>query len=94
MKHTKKHLVGVVMDGIRDTDMIAGYAEAARGEGEDKLANWFAVRAKERLAALKRDWAEVEDVLHLKNHEDELVQGMTCHVNKEIEQLQMKIDRM
>jgi hypothetical protein len=67
MKYVKKHLIGVVMDGIRDTDMIAGYAEAAREEGEDKFASWFAVRAKERLAALRRDWVEVQDVLKLKS---------------------------
>lgn len=94
MKHVKKHLIGVVMDGIRDTDMIAGYVEAAREEGEEKFASWFAVRAKERLAALRRDWAEVEDVLKLKEHGDELVQGMTCHVNKEIERLRAKIEKM
>lgn len=94
MKHVKKHLIGVVMDGIRDADMIAGYAEAARDEGEEKFANWFAIRAKERLATLRRDWTEVEDVLKLKEHSDELVMGMTCHVNKEIERLRAKIEKM
>lgn len=94
MKHVKKHLIGVVMDGIRDTDMIAGYAEAALEEGEEKFASWFAMRAKERLATLRRDWSEVEDALKLKEHSDELVQGMACHVNKEIERIRAKIEKM
>ena len=94
MKQTKKHLIGVVMDSIRDTDMIAGYAEDARDAGEEKFANWFAMRAKERLAVLKRDWAEVEDALQLKAHSDELVCGMVCHVDKEIEHLRAKIEKM
>lgn len=94
MKHVKKHLIGVVMDGIRDTDMIAGYADSARDDGEDKFAAWFAQRAKERLAALRRDWSEVEGVLQLKNHSDELVCGMCCHVDKEIERLRSKIEKM
>ena len=34
------------------------------------------------------------DVLKLKEHGDELVQGMTCHVNKEIERLRAKIEKM
>ena len=94
MKHTKKHLIGVVMDGIRDTDMIAGYAETALSEGEDKLANWFASRAKERLATLRRDWSEVEDVLQIRAHSDELVCGMACHVDKEIERLRAVVEKM
>lgn len=94
MKYVKKHLIGVVMDGIRDTDMIAGYAEAAREEGEEKFASWFAIRAKERLAALRRDWTEVQDVLKLKEHGDEIVCGMCMHVDREIERLRARIEKM
>lgn len=94
MKHTKKHLIGVIMDGICDTDMIGTYAEEALSEGEEKFASWFAVRAKERLATLRRDWSEVESALKLKEHSDELVQGMTCHVEKEIERLRARIEKM
>lgn len=94
MKHVKKHLIGVVMDGIRDTDMIAGYAEAAKAEGEEKFANWFAMRAKERLAALRRDWAEVQDALKLREHSDEIVCGMCMHVDREIERIRAMVEKM
>lgn len=94
MKHTKKHMIGLVMDGIRDTDMIAGYAEDAKREGEDKIAAWFAQRAKERLAELRRDWGDVEETLGLKHHEDDLAEAMSCHIRREIERLLVKIDKM
>lgn len=94
VKHVKKDLIGVVMDGITDTSMIAEYAESAREEGEEKLAGWFSMRAKERLAMVRRDWTEVEDVLKLKEHGDELVQGMRCHIHKEIDRLANWIEKM
>lgn len=94
MKHSKKHMIALVMDGIRDTDMIAGYAETARSEGEDKIAGWFAQRAKERLAELRRDWTDVENTLGLHDHDDDLVGAMSCHIRREIEHLRDKVDKM
>ena len=94
MKHTKKHMISLVMDGIRDTDMIAGYADTARAEGEEKIAGWFAQRAKERLAELRRDWADVEETLDLKRRDDDLAEAMSCHVRKEIERVKDKVERM
>lgn len=94
MKHTKKHMIGLIMDGIRDTDMIAGYAETARAEGEDKIAGWFAQRAKERLAELRRDWTDVEATLGLRDRDDDLAEAMSCHIKKEIEKLREKVEKM
>lgn len=94
MKHTKKHMIGLVMDGIRDTDMIAGYAETALHEGEDKIATWFAQRAKERLAELRRDWTDVEATLGLRDRDDDLAEAMSCHIKKEIEKLREKVEKM
>lgn len=94
MKHTKKHMIGLIMDGIRDTGMIAGYAETAKAEGEEKIAGWFAQRAKERLAELRRDWADVEETLDLKRRDDDLAEAMSCHVRKEIERVKDKVERM
>lgn len=94
MKHTKRNMISLVMDGIRDTDMIAGYAEMAKREGEEKIHSWFAVRAKERLSELRRDWADVETTLNLKEHDDELVEAMSCHVRMRIDELHAWIDKM
>lgn len=94
MKHTKKHMIGLIMDGIRDTDMIAGYAETAKSEGEDKIAGWFAQRAKERLAELRRDWTDVEATLGLRDSDDELAEAMSCHIRKEIDKIRDRVERM
>ena len=94
MKHTKKHMIGLIMDGIRDTDMIAGYADTARAEGEEKIAGWFAQRAKERLAELRRDWTDVEETLDLKRRDDDLAEAMACHIRREIERVKDKVERM
>ena len=94
MKHTKKHMIGLVMDGIRDTGMIAGYAETAKHEGEDKIAAWFAQRAKERLAELRRDWTDVEETLDLRHHEDDLAEAMSCHIRREIDKVKAEVEKL
>lgn len=94
MKHTKKHMIGLIMDGIRDTDMIAGYADTARAEGEEKIAGWFAQRAKERLAELRRDWADVEETLDLKRRDDDLAEAMACHIRREIDKVKAEVENL
>lgn len=94
MKHYKKHLVSVVMDGIRDADMLAGYAEDAKAEGEDRYATWFMQRARERLAELKRDWNDVSDDLDLKGHEDDIAGLLACHIEKDIERVKLRIEKV
>ena len=94
MKHTKKHMIAIVMDGIRDTDMIAEYAEVAKLEGEDKISEWFAQRARERLAELRRDWTDVEATLGLKDSDNDLAEAMSCHVRKEIDRARMRVEKL
>ena len=89
-----KHMIQIVMDGIRDTDMLVDYAEEAREHGHEKHAMWFHSRAKERLATLRRDWAEVESELGLRKHADELVRCMTHHIDKEIERVRELVEKM
>lgn len=89
-----KHMIQVVMDGIRDTGMLADYAEEAREHGHDKHATWFAMRAKERLATLKRDWSEVDNELGLHKHNEELVKCMAHHIDHEIERVRARVDKM
>ena len=89
-----KHMIQVVMDGIRDADMLADYAEEAREHGHEKHAMWFHMRAKERLAALKRDWSEVDNELGLRKHGEELVRCMTHHIDNEVERVKARIEQM
>lgn len=92
--HSMKHMIELVMDGVRDTNMIASYAEEARKAEDSKSAAWFATRAKERLGALRRDWTDVEAILRMKDGDMEIVDAMSCYLHKEIERLRDKVERM
>ena len=87
-----KHMIQVVMDGIRDADMLVDYAEEAREHGHEKHAMWFNMLAKERLATLRRDWSEVDSELGLHKHNEEIVRCMACHIDKEIEKIRSRIE--
>lgn len=87
-------MVSVVMDGIRDADMLAGYAEDARDEGERGYAAWFLHRAKERLSELCRDWNEVSADLKIREHEDDIAELLACHIEKDIERVTHRIEKL
>ena len=88
-----RHLLAVVMDGLKDTEMIAGYAEHAMKHGTDRsIVNWFKTRAQNRLAMVERDWKDVDDQLHTDKHDDELVEALECHVNRSLANLREKIE--
>lgn len=94
MKMTK-HMLDVVMDGIKDADMLAGYAlEAARSDANRALADWFTVRAKTRLSHLERDWKDVREELEESGHDGELLEALECHVNHSIAALKAKIESL
>ena len=90
----KKHMISVVMDSIRDADMLAGYAEDARDEGERGYAAWFLHRAKERLSELCRDWNEVYADPKIREHEDAIAELLACHVEKDIERVTHRIEKV
>ena len=90
-----RHMLNVIMDGIRDTGMMADYAESAFKHPEHKgAADWFAMRAKTRLSHLEKDWKDVHEELVEHNHDSELVDALACHVNKSIADLKMRIEKM
>lgn len=90
-----RYMLNVVMDGIKDTGMMADYAEHAFKDTEHKsAAGWFATRAKNRLSALERDWHDVHDELKQGHHDDDLIDALACHVDHSIADLKARIDKM
>lgn len=88
-------MLNVIMDGIKDTGMMATYAEEAFKSAEHKsAAGWFATRAKARLSALERDWHDVHDELRQGHHDDDLIDALACHVDRSIADLKARIDKM
>lgn len=90
-----KHLLAVVMDGLKDADKLVGYAHKAREHGESKdIANWFATRAQNRLSMAERDWKDVREELHKGKHDDELIDALECHVEHWMEELREKVEKL
>lgn len=90
-----KHLLAVVMDGLKDADKLAGYAHMAMEEKADQgIINWFSTRAQNRLSMAERDWKDVQDELKKGKHDDELVDALECHVNHWMDELKKKVGRL
>ena len=90
-----KHLLAVVMDGLKDADKLVGYAHTAMEHKADKgIVNWFVTRAQNRLSMAERDWKDVQDELHKGKHDDELLDALECHVNHWMDELKEKVSRL
>lgn len=94
-EYMMKHLLAVVMDGLKDTDKLIGYAKAAMENNADRnIINWFATRAQSRLSIAERDWKDVDDELRKGKHDDDLLEALECHVNHWMEELREKVGKL
>ena len=57
------NLLGVVYDGMKDSNMLYDYAEDAREEKNEKLADWFTAKADERVQRTEQEWSDAKGVL-------------------------------
>jgi hypothetical protein len=90
-----KHLLAVVMDGLKDTDKMVGYAHKAMEHKADKsIINWFVTRAQNRLSMAERDWKDVDEELKKDKHDDELLDALECHVNHWMEDLRERVAKL
>lgn len=90
-----KHMIDMVMDDIRDTEMIVEYAKEAKARGEKpEVVNWFAVHAKERLNGLERDWRDVESEMRAHDREGEISDALACHVEHTIHRIKIKAGKL
>ena len=88
-----KHMIGMVMDDLRDIDMMVDYAEEAKEHGErQEVVNWFAIHAKERLNELDR--REVERELRDRDRSGEIADAMICHISHSIERVREEVAKL
>lgn len=90
-----KHMLSVVMDGIKDAEMLTGYAEEAKEHGKDhgEMA-WFKTRAQNRYAMAERDWHDVDEELKADKHDEEMLEALECHVNRSMSALRARVDKL
>lgn len=92
---TMRHMLSVVMDGIKDAEMMAGYAETATAHKEDKgITNWFISRAQNRMSMAERDWHDVDEHIRKEKHDDEMLDALECHVNRSLANLKERIAKL
>lgn len=90
-----KHMLAVVMDGIKDAEMMAGYAEEAKAHGGDHgVVTWFKTRAQNRYSMAERDWRDVDDELKTNKHDDEMLEALECHVNRSLHNLRDRVEKL
>ena len=90
-----KHMLSVVMDGIKDAEMLTGYAEEAKEHGKDQgEMAWFKTRAQNRYAMAERDWHDVDEELKADKHDEEMLEALECHVNRSMSALRARVDKL
>ena len=87
MKTSKSELLSVVMDDIRDANMMFDYAEHARMEGDDTLRHWFMTKAEERAHMAEAEWHDAYKVLGLESKDDDTSWCLKHHVEHEMSRL-------
>lgn len=66
-----KHFAKVIMDHLKDGEMLLDYAKCAKEEGHTDIANHFFMRAKARLQMLNEDHQKAEELIKKEEAERE-----------------------
>lgn len=92
-----KMMFSMVMDGIKDTDMIIEYAMCARRAGRQDMVEWFRTRAEHRMGMLKEDYARVNEATNLErkaDQGDEMADAFRDHLHEQMEMLERKLNML
>lgn len=89
-----KQMLAVVMDGVKDTNMMADYAKEAYKHGEASAAAWFKSHAQNRFAALERDWRDVCEEMRRKHKPDDVLDALTDYVDGVVTELRKTLEAM
>lgn len=65
MKYKKDitHMTKMMMDELKDAQMIIDYAKCAKDEGHPEIANYFFMRAKTRAQMMNEDHQRLEELI-------------------------------
>lgn len=85
-----KYMLSMLMDGIKDADMMIDYAEDAYSVENEKAAAWFKNHAKLRLDMLTSDYDYINREMGLTDKAregDPLADALLSHLNYQMETL-------
>ena len=60
---------------------------------DHRIANWFTVRAQNRMNMAEKDWHDVRDELKAKR-DDDLIEALECHINRSLDNLRARIEKL
>lgn len=83
-----KAMLNVVMDGIRDAEMLYDYSDM---EADNDVKNWFYQHGKRRLETLEQDYEFVKNKLKLAEKiksGDEIAESLHCYIVEQIAKLE------
>ena len=92
-----KHLLCVLMDGIKDAEMWITFASDADEEGKPEWAAWFRQHAKKRTEALDSIYSYVSDEIGLEEKVkagNELAYALKDHIEDQIDDLHSKLNAL
>lgn len=91
-----KDMLSVLMDGIKDAEMVMEYAATARTEAPEWMM-WFKNHVKIRLDQLDSDYDYVCRAINLNEKSrsgDEIAEALKSHLEMQIEMLHKKYDML
>ena len=94
MKSTK-HLLAVLMDGIKDAGMWLEYSKEAESEDLQGRAEWFRDHAKKRIESLQSIYDYVESEIELDEKADAgdaLACAFKDHICSQIKELKIRYE--
>ena len=92
-----KAMLSVLMDGIKDANMLLDYAKNAMTEGKTQAASWFKTHAKSRIDELDGVYNFVSDEIHLDEkvrQGDEVAMVLSEYINSQLDDLDRRCSSM
>lgn len=89
-----KHLLSVLMDSIRDAEMLMDYSSDALKAGDNNMASWFLNHAKMRVDQLDADYEFVcrsAGLAERVRSGDDIAEALMDHVESQIDALKSKL---
>ena len=92
-----KDMLSVLMDSIKDADILIWYTHNAMDNGMGEWANWFLNHAKARMNTLEDDYEYVMRVIDVENkirQGDDIAFALKEHIDHQIHSLHCKMDKL
>ena len=92
-----KHMLAVLMDGIKDCDMIMNYYDDSITNGMVEQANWFKDHAKARIDWIIKDYdyiAQNAGLMEKAKSGDEIADALVAHLNWQVAEMKKRYAAM